>query len=118
MIKIASSQKELDEIVKYAVNKNFDIPYSKTIVYEKRDDKIVGVIGIDDVVVIEPLISNSALISNNLYYTALGIILTTGKDRIECFTTDEQYKKIGQYFERQNFQFIEKTNRFVKLLNQ
>lgn len=116
MISIVKSTQQLYEIAEYATENGFEVPYSSILIEARRDNKIIGVIGIDKPTVIEPLITKSSFVGNELYNVALGIILGSGVDRIECFTTDEQYKKIGHLFERKGFNFLEKTNRFVKLL--
>lgn len=116
MISIVKSTQQLYEIAEYATENGFEVPYSSILIEARRDNKIIGVIGIDKPTVIEPLITKSPFVANELYNVALGIILGSGVDRIECFTTDEQYKKIGHLFERKGFNFLEKTNRFVKLL--
>jgi len=116
MIKIAKMKQEFEEIEEFAFKNGFETPYSKILLYDSELNDITGVMGIDNVMVFEPLISNSLFVSNNLFHAAMGIALINQANRVECYTTDERMKDVNRTFEKLGFNFLEKTNRFVKII--
>lgn len=106
------------DIVAYCRENGDIFPYAgKYFVQKTFDDKIVGVLGVGFIPTIEPLLADNAFIANNLVENAIGFFLTNNQSRIEIFTEDDRMKKLQPMFEKKGFMFLEKTNRFVKLID-
>lgn len=103
------------EIVAYCRENGDIFPYAgKYFVQKDNKDKIVGVLGVGFIPMIEPLLADNAFIANNLVENAIGFFLTNNQNRIEAFTEDERLAKLQPMFEKKGFFFLEKTNRFIK----
>ncbi len=116
-ISLIRTEEEYAAAAKFAVSHGFDTPYAREIIQAvNKEGNLLGIVGIDLIPCIEPLISSSIDVTNNLYHTALGMILGMNVNRVECYVPDQDFKVVGNLLERRDFQFIEKTNRFVKTI--
>lgn len=71
----------------------------KTVYVAFDGDKVCGLIGMRNVVTIEPLIADNALVANSLFRMAEGVILNEGIDIVRFFTD----KKNEELFNKENF---------------
>lgn len=108
---------DYNKMCTYLRKKGVDSPYSKLYIVEYDNDEIVGVCGLDTVVRVEPLLTNSAHISEKLYRTALGMCLADPTvNRIEGLVDDEHLPRCKDIYKKLGFTLFEKINRFVKII--
>lgn len=123
MIKLVDiHHKDYDSVLNYAINNNYS-PFSDIYVVQfDNDNKIIGILGIQMVCKFEPLLvdDNNVLIAKALYDTAIGVVLTKEQiNRIEISVPNvenEQINRLVKLYEKIGFKFIEKAQRFVKIL--
>lgn len=122
IIREAQTTKEWKAICEYLHKHKLNSTNSIILFYAVNEqEEIIGVIGCEYVPVIEPLCANSGIIADKLYTQALETLKNkkglVNLERVECYTTDSLMNKMKRLFNRKGFKFIEKTNRFVKVLN-
>lgn len=106
-----------DTIILYLKEKGYS-PYSMSYIAELDDESgdIRGVLGIDMVCKMEPLITDSPIITHKLFHTTIGFCLAKGIDKIEAFVQDKRMAKMEGLLLHVGFKFVEKINRFAKIL--
>lgn len=108
-----------NDVMEYLEKNNY-IGCSDLYVTELTEDfKIIGVLGIQTVCKFEPLITNNSMTAKTLYDTAMGVVLDNGKfNRIEVSISDTHWNidNLKSLYEKFGFIFIEKVNKFVKML--
>lgn len=110
-----------DDVINYLIRNNYSafsdayvIEYEQK---ERQDKKIIGVLGMQMVCKFEPLIVDNSFTAKTLFDTAVGVVLTKNNiNRIEISVPDEKLEKQSGLYGRCGFKFIEKVNRFVKIL--
>lgn len=112
--KLVTTEEEFQKCAEYLVNKGLDTPMHTTkLAYASLNDEIIGVVGIEQLFVLEPLAADNGIVATKLANMVEGVALFGGADRIECFTPDEKNLSL---FEKAGYKFIRKINRLVKLL--
>lgn len=104
--------------VAFAIENDFHGLHSGVIIVAHEFEIVRGVIGIDMIVDIEPLISpQHPVITKNLYEFALSYIKSNYKvDKVEARVSDKRLDKVKELYEKVGFVLISKTSRFVKSL--
>lgn len=122
-IKEADCQEDYLKVMNYVRKTNMNLPNSTCILIAYDDDKnIHGIVGIEYVCVIDPLIANSGTVADKLYDTAMNMInsnkVRVNADRVEAYIKDNKLDKMSSLLNKKHFKHIEKINRFVKCLTQ
>jgi len=106
------------DAVAFAIENDFHGLHSNVIIVAHEFEIIRGVIGIDLIVDIEPLISpHHPVITKHLYDFAMDYIKSNYKvDKVEARVSDKRLDKVKELYEKVGFVLISKANRFVKSL--
>lgn len=103
------------DIVEFAESHGFDTPFSEFVLLAIEDDNIVGMIGLDRVFTVEPLIARSAQVAQKLYDTMIGAAYGLGANRIECLVRADN-TRMKPILDKLGFKFVESIHRFCKVL--
>lgn len=109
--------KETDKtnIVEFAQANGLDVPYSEFVLVAIEGEDIVGVIGLDKMFVIEPLVANSSVVAQKLYDTMMGAAFALGSTKVECLVNDKNVN-MKSILKKLGFNFVESINRYCKIL--
>jgi|GEM_PF-3603652 hypothetical protein len=121
VIKEAKTDEEFQKICQYLKTYNMPTPNSICLYYSTDETgKILGVSGFEYVPIVEPLCANSGNVADKLYEHVMeqmkNKVIQINADRIECYISDNKLEKMTPLLKKKNFKFIEKTNRFTKLV--
>jgi len=103
---------------RFLQERNVTIPGSPTIIasIHMNEDKIVvdGVVGVENVFHIEPLVADNPSTALRLANICFGIALTSKCERIEAHVQDKNLDKMTVLLEKEGFVFTEKLNIFTR----
>ena len=97
--KIMITVEEAEKCIAFAKEHELTIPENALVLFAEDDEsKVKGVIALKTVIMIEPLISDNSMVSNNLWRMAHGIALSKGVDIVRANTEPKNkglYEKVG-----------------------
>lgn len=110
-----------DKCKKFCEDNGFVVPGSPTIIAEVvvqgEDLGLVGLVGVEQVFHIEPLIATNPTTGLRLGSIAYGLALSSNCERVEVHVKDIRMNKMKPLLEKEDFVFVETTNIFTKNAN-
>lgn len=121
VIKEVKTDEDFKKVCDYLATYKMPIPNSICLYYATDETgRILGVSGFEYVPIIEPMCANSGNIMDRLYEHVMdqmkNRVIKINADRIECYISDDKIEKMNPLLKKKGFKFIEKTNRFTKLV--
>jgi len=91
---------DFEQVKSLCDKNNIAFPTDNELLFVAEDDegKIIGICGLKKVYQVEPLISENALVSNNLFKMVEGVIVQNDIPRVRAITKEEnlfRFTKVG-----------------------
>lgn len=98
---------DYDKIKEYCSEHEINIPNESAAIFiAEHEGEIKGIVGLKKVYSIEPLISDSSVIANNLYRMIDGVIKSNNVKRVRAIVGKENKKFLG-VLDKEDFLIIE-----------